>query len=304
MPRPAGSGVFLFGEPNILGSRVIVKNVTGAGALRWATMGFLITALCSGCVPGNSAKVYAEQYDLGETPVINITLGAGQVEIYGTDRNQVEVSTALALPERSSYHSYLDNGRLTLVSSLAGTQPTNGARVIMMVLRVPARSVIQVDAPQAGVVLHGLVGKVDVRSSGWLRTFDLGGTVHLQSAYGSVSIFGGDGDLSVASNSGALQLNGPRGHVTASSIQGYVMYRGSPEAGDALSLASADGVVTVNLGQQASVEVDARDTLGATFCLAPPLKGTQKACTGRIGAGQGTLSARTADGQIVIRSES
>jgi len=155
-----------------------------------------------------------------------------------------------------------------------------------------------------GLRIAGIVGDVDAGSSGGgVEVKQVRGNVRVSSSGGGVDVMQVTGDVNAESSGGGVHLDGVGGRVTADSSGGSVsaVLREGNAAGGSLS--SSGGGVSVTVGRDTRLSIDAYSSGGSVRCELPvrPLgKQTRTTLRGDLNGGGSVLKLRSSGGGIDI----
>jgi DUF4097 and DUF4098 domain-containing protein YvlB len=162
-----------------------------------------------------------ESRTTGPTGSVEIHGVAGEVRVVGWDRNQVQVTGTLSSPDQRVRVDEGEDGIEVRMTGVRGAE-TRGAS---LVVRVPSRKDVEVNAPLAAVIVEGIDGNVEAQSTTGPVTVSGGRSrqVSAISRTGPVSVTADADRVEAVSMSGPVTVAGTvRDHVEASSVSGGV----------------------------------------------------------------------------------
>ncbi|MEV7519690.1 hypothetical protein [Streptomyces sp. NPDC091371] len=181
-------------------------------------------------------------------------------------------------------------------------------------LTVPAGTRVQVAVVDATTFVSGISGTTDVNGvSGGATLVGLSGRVKAHTVTGSVEVQSVTGDLGFHSVSGGLTVvDGAGTSVRADSVSGDMLIdlnrdpdpdAAAPRPVD-IALTSVSGQVAIRLPHPADARVEANTATGGVSNAFEDLRVSgqfgAKSITGTLGAGTGTLRAKTVSGAIAL----
>ncbi|RST22557.1 hypothetical protein EF908_15860 [Streptomyces sp. WAC04770] len=266
-----------------------------------------------------SKRTVAEPQKLafdGPVTALQVRVVGGTVNVVGTDEPgaRLEVSAVEGPPLLVTY----EDGRLTVAYEdlpwqdlLRWLDPGGRRRSAVVSLTVPAAASVEVGVVGAGAVVSGIEGRTDVRGiTGDITLVGLSGAVRGDSVSGSLEAQGVTGDLRFHSVAGDLTVvDGAGASVRAESISGDMVLDVEPSAAASdrptdIRLTTVSGEIAIRLPHPADARVEANTASGAVSNAFEDLRvGGQwgaKKITGTLGAGTGTLKAKTVSGSIAL----
>jgi hypothetical protein len=225
----------------------------------------------------------SKSFEIGSSPTLRIDSFGGGVTVRG---DEVETIQAVAT-RKARRRSDLDRLEVTMTERDGGLEietrnPSRAPNVsVLLEIRVPAATHLEVDLGAGSVVVEGLTGGVQV-----------------DNAAGAIVLKEVSGGIRARTAAGYASARGAKGPVTLESAAGVVDYQGVPK-GDC-HFGTAAGSISLDLPADADVAVDLRAKIGAVDA-ACDVEGTTtgRRVEGTIGSGaQGTVTARATVGDI------
>lgn len=179
---------------------------------------------------------------------------------------------------------------------------------VSYIVRVPRQLILNATTGDGSITVDDLAGMVTLASGDGsirgarvdgdvsVRTGD--GSIVLDATSGRVDLDTGDGSVRLSARLDALRVHTGDGSVTLDVRDGSTM-------AEDWSVETGDGSVSVSVPAQFSAEVDLRSgdgTVQVNGVTADGDESDRRRYSGRLGTGGRTLSARSGDGSITVRT--
>ncbi len=221
---------------------------------------------------------------LSESPKVAVKMVGGELTVSTTKTAQGTVRVHVDQGADS-----IDADWMLLVEEDAGTglrvelrckkSSCGAAPSLSLEVDVPARSTLQLDAVDADLTVHDIVGRQVART--------VSGNVVLE----------GSGNVDVHTTSGTVEVTGVGGESRVESVSGDVQLTGACGAGCTRDITTVSGDVTLDTEDQASYLLHYKTVSGE-------LSGDQIQDRGsgdlRIGQGEGRVSVKTVSGGLTL----
>jgi hypothetical protein len=243
---------------------------------------------------------------------LSLRIAAGDVGVIGRVAEGDDASAEVEISELDGPVTIHQDGDLV---SVLHERPEPGDWFDWLRFRTP-RAVISIVVPsdcalELGVVsadatVAGIAAPTQVRSvSGDLTLDDVTADVRAHTVSGHLETRGLRGSLEFKSVSGDLTVvEGASPHVFAETISGELTLDLDERRSARIHLVSVSGDVTVRLPDDASLEVDLQTMSGeldsAFDGVARRRKPGRTMLSGRVGAGEGALRAKTVSGDVAL----
>jgi len=280
------------------------------------------TLLASGSAAADEISKILDADPNAEIKVFNT---AGEIEIEGWSKNQVEVEADLG----SSVEELIfrSDGDDVLIEVKV---PKRGSRSIVsdLVIKVPMGASLNIDGVSADIVVEGVRGRQDLQTvSGDIETvvFDndlvaetVSGDIVAEgndepmrtkanTVSGEIEIRNFDGEIEISAVSGDLAIYDSRFEdVNAQTVNGDIEYNAGLYGESRMHLETVNGEVDVNLDDEVSAKIDVETFNGnIRNCFGPEPQRTSKYAPGRelkftSGDGGGRVVIRTLNGDVSI----
>ncbi len=263
-------------------------------------------------------------YDVrpGGTLRLDIDHGNIEVEVGDGDRVLIELERiadaddrekAEAILERHQYAFDQDGNEITVRSrydedeGLLGRWRKHMRLKIRVYVRVPARFNVDFSSGAGNVAIDGVDGRIEGRTgAGNVELDGVRGLVDVTSGAGNVTVEGAVGRTRVRTGAGNIDLEGLAGAVDASTGAGNVTAEILSQPQSASTISSGAGNVTVVLGRNVGVYVDATASLGSAECeyaLKVEGKWLKKSFAGEVNGGGPALKMHAGVGNVALRRD-
>jgi len=243
------------------------------------------TLLCLAGCDALAGATREDTFQVGPSPILIVENSNGEVRVKGTDRQTIDVVTAMRNADNVDY-SATQTGNTVTVRAKTRNSLLNSPR-IDIAISAPVGTTATVSTGNGLVSLEGL------RGTGSATTGN--GPVGLADVQGVFQATTGNGRVSTSAASGAFVL---------SSGNGDVVFRGQLEAGSESRFDTGNGSVTVEFTGRPNVAFDASTGSGrvrSQLALSATTRDERKHLAGTIGEGEADLHARTGHGDVTIR---
>ena len=240
--------------------------------------------IASGCIVGSLAT-HEDTFQVGETPVLVVENGNGEVRVAAGQPGSIDVVTAISHADNVEY-SALQSGETVTVRAETRNPLLSSPRTDIAITAPPETSVT-IRSGNGLVILKGL------RASGTIATGN--GPVGLTDVEGSIRVTTGNGRIVVEGGVGSFDLT---------SGNGDIVFKGVLSPGTTSSFNSGNGSVTVEFDGPPSVAVDAESGSGRVTSgieLSATTRSEKDHLVGMIGDGAAALHIRAGNGDITIR---
>jgi DUF4097 and DUF4098 domain-containing protein YvlB len=169
---------------------------------------------------------------------------------------------------------------------------------------------VSIDGVQAGITVETVNGDVDVRGGdGFVSLKSVEGSVHLSNAKGRISVSSVNDDVSISDASGDISADGVNGDVSltgitsssvsASSVNGDLVYQGTIQNDGQYSLGTHNGDVDITVPEGVNATVDVSTFNGELETFPVQLSHTSRNCfTFVLGTGNGRMNLESFQGTI------
>jgi hypothetical protein len=238
--------------------------------------------------------------DAGNARSILIQINRGELVILESEEVRIGVGGQALYPNEVDYE--IDDLGDQIVINIQDQHRGLSKNLVQINVSVPGGIKVEVESDNASVRVQGYHGELEVAStSGNVTVENTTGDLTLRSNRGNVTVQNCSGDFSVVGNYGTLTLRDNEGHIGVSTIMGTIMYEGTIQETDIVSLETDHGPIEVNLKSDSNLQLFVRSTSGDIACMVPNLSSTSRSCEGQIGAYGGTLDVRTVSGAVTLR---
>lgn len=261
----------------------------------WAVLALLLPA----CRPASPpfASIH-EQLMVEPGQALVVTVHTGSVAVMGVDGDQLTLDGNYP-PDRTSYALSRSTGTIEVTIERRNGPP---AAPSSLRLQVPLGVPVRIETFDADVTVANHVGTVEVNTTaGDIVAERLEGVIALRSGRGNVTLRNSSGTSRVLGEYGVLTLTGVTGDVGSSTIMGTIRFTGQPGHDDTVYLESDHGPIEIVLGSQSDVAVQVNTNSGRLNCVGTHLAYTTAACSGDLGQGAGSLTARTVSGDVMVQ---
>ena len=299
-----------------------MKSVLPAAAVIAAAGGLL-----AGCVVVDSqAHITREEkrFEVTGAPDLKLTTFDGSIELHAGDGKTVLVEIEKRGPTQEGLdqlrvETKQDGNRIEVEVkrpsrevAFFGIGSTPSAKLIVT---MPAAGNVTAKSGDGSITIEDIHGHLDLRTGdGSIHGRNAGGQMTISTGDGSITLDGATGDLDAESGDGSVRVSGAPANLKLHTGDGSITLRADPGtkmAGD-WSLTTGDGGVAVTLPSDFSAELDAhtgdgsiRNELALTAEAggdARPSDESKHTLRTRLGSGGRTLTIRTSDGSIRLKS--
>lgn len=273
---------------------------------------------------------FSQRHALKSGGRISVENRNGSIEIYGWDREEVEImGTKYASREELlkaieiDVVATADAVRIRTVSP-SGHRGNHGARYV---IRVPRKAEIErVTNSNGRIMVEALEGAARLRTSnGSVKTLRVRGAIEVDTSNGSVEVTEHYGPATLHTTNGSIRAEDIRGYLDATTSNGSITARlADPEPGRPVKLQSSNGRIDLTLERWRNNDVrastsnssitvripaDARANLrartsnasvGTDFDLAEKGQTTKHSLEGAIGGGGPVIDLTSSNGSIRI----
>jgi hypothetical protein len=190
---------------------------------------------------------------------------AGSVEIQGWDRNEISIQGTLG-DGAEGVEVDRDEDEVTIEVVI----PNHRRRVdgTSLKIRVPHRSMLEVQTVSADVEIEGVEGKLEIETvSGAIGLQGSGGLVVAESVSGAIRVEGEFSRVDVESVSGAILIVGGQRMVSLSTTSGQISVRGGVFA--EVQCSSVSGAVSFTGEPSADADWEFENFSGETVLVLP-----------------------------------
>jgi hypothetical protein len=259
----------------------------------------LILPACFSAQP-EYANLQTKTIDAGKTRSVLVQINSGELAIVESGSAQIEINGQALYPNSVDYE--VDDLGDKIVINIQDRHRGLSKNLVRINLSVPGGVKVEVESDNASILVQGYRGELEVASiSGNIIVENTTGDFTLRSNRGNVTVQNCSGKFSVVGNYGTLTLRDNEGHIGVSTIMGTVLYEGTVQKGDMVSLETDHGPIEVNLKSDSNLLLFVRSTSGDIACMVPDLSSTSRSCDGQIGLNGGTLDIRTVSGAVTLR---
>jgi len=209
----------------------------------------------------------------------------GGIEVVEGDTRSVSVVATIRQPDDVNYSVELDGDTVSVVATAVRTNITPSPSVSLVITAPPS-------------------AELDLRSSnGSINVDGVGTNGLLKSSNGEITLRNVAGRFVIDTSIGAITIENVHGEIDARTNTGPIEFSGSFDDGSTNSLRTFTGGITINVGEQANVHIDAEATNGEVDIKIPLDAATMsdERVVGDIGDGGASLRLRTTNGSITIR---
>ncbi|MDH5306385.1 MAG: hypothetical protein OEW02_04330 [Myxococcales bacterium] len=238
----------------------------------------------------------------------------GRTRILGEDRSDLEVTAHKAARAESleAAAELLREIRLVSKETPDGLEldveaPRKSSRhgSANLVIRLPRRMQVAVDAANGRIDVEGIRGPVRARSSnGCALIADIVGDVEVVTTNAKVCCTGIRGRLTARSSNGKIEIEQHRGAVDASTSNGLIRAALLDLGPAGIQLATSNGGIELALPEGVDADVDIRvdnGTIRNERVLGQITRETPTRVVGRLGHGGAPIKLRTSNGSILVR---
>jgi hypothetical protein len=298
-----------------------MKSVLPAAAV------FAAAGLLAGCVVVDTqAHTTREEkrFQVTGAPDLKLTTFDGAIELHAGDSKTVVVE----IEKRGPTQEALDQLRVETKQDgnridVEVKRPSGEVRFFgigmtpsaKLIITMPAEGNVTAKSGDGSITVDDIRGRLDLRTGdGSIRARNAGGQMTISTGDGSITLDGATGDLDGESGDGSVRVSGTLGTVKLHTGDGSITLRadsGTKMAGD-WSLSTGDGSVALTLPADFSAELDAhtgdgsiRNELALTAEAAGDARQSEESkhtLRTRLGSGGRTLTIRTSDGSIRLKS--
>jgi hypothetical protein len=230
-----------------------------------------------------------------------IQLAKGEVEVVGSESEQVQISGQTFIADESNYRVISTKDQIQITASDGGSQLSQNE--ISLLVRVPNNISVEIETSSASVHIQDYEGDVEVASiSGDISIQNVNGTITARSNRGDVKVEHSTGVISVVGNYGLLSLEDLRGSTGVSTIMGTITFKGRILEDDIVRLETDHGPIAVTLSSDSSFSIQVRSTSGDVLCTLPEIISSLRTCDGVFNSGDGTLTIRTVSGAVAVQT--
>ena len=209
----------------------------------------------------------------------------GSIEVVEGTGQSVSIIATIRQPDGVDYSAELDGDTVRIVATATRTNIIPNSGVSLVITAPPS---VQLD-------LRSSNGKVDVDGVGTNGLFE--------SSNGKITLQNVTGSFVLDSSNGAITVENVHGEIDGRSSNGRIEFSGSFEAGSTNSLSTSNESITIDVGEQANVHIDAETSNGDVDVDIPLDAATlrDERVVGDIDDGSASLRLRTSNGSITVR---
>ena len=209
----------------------------------------------------------------------------GTIEVVEGNTRSVSIVATIRQPDDVNYSVKLDGDTVSVVATAVRTNISPSPGVSLVITAPPS-------------------AELDVRSSnGSIDVDGVGTDGLLESSNGKITLRNVAGQFMIDTSNGAITIENVHGGIDGRTSNGRIEFSGSFNDGSTNSLRTSNGSITINVGEQANVHIDAETNNGDVDVEIPLDAATlsDERVIGDIGDGSASLRLRTSNGSITIR---
>lgn len=176
---------------------------------------------------------------------------------------------------------------------------------LKVVVRIPDEYSVDFTTGAGNVSITDVGGWVEgTTGAGNITIGEVTGSVEIRSGSGNIDIAGIDGSIEVTSGAGNVTLGYVTGEIQANTGAGNIEARITRQPGGDSSVETGAGNVTVYLGSDVGMQVDARASVGSAECdfgLKVSGKWMSKSFEGDVNGGGPALTMRSGVGNVALK---
>ena len=245
-----------------------------------------------------SKETRLNTFSVGASPVVEVTVGNGDVSLVVGPEGEITVTAELQKPDRVEYEVSQDGDTITVHA-----KTRSGSRVDVTVT-VPGNTDFGLSTG------NGNVDAVGVQAPG--RVHSGNGSIMLEQVRGNVEGEVGNGNITLGDVAGSFKLHVGNGNITVrdaigsfnlSTGNGSITFQGELPPGSDNTFTTGTGDVTVELMGSPSAALDLESEDGKVRCDLPITisEKSEWRLVGTIGNGEAALTVRTGTANITIK---
>ncbi len=262
----------------------------------------IISVIClSSCMTEHRLiQLTPHALQIAQGQVLLIRLNEGEVQVGGSEDEQIQVNSQAFLPEKVIYEVVETKDQIQITVHYDGRKSSEIP--ILLQLSVPNHVKVKIETEYASIVVQDYEGDLEAVSvAGDISIQNVNGSIAARSNRGDVTVKRSVGKISVVGNYGLLSFEDVSGNTGVSTIMGTVIFSGPIKADDIVHLETDHGPVRVNFSSDSAFSVQVRSTSGDVTCVLPGINSSLRACDGVFGSIGGTLNVRTVSGAVNLQ---
>ena len=252
-------------------------------ALFVVVLATFVFAACESVIPETSTQSGSFRVPLDYKLAVDTFNGT--IEVIEGDTRSVSVVATIRQPDDVNYSAELDGNAVSVVATAVRTNISPSPGVSLVITAPPG-------------------AELDLRSSnGSIEVDGVGTNGLLESSNGKITLRNVTGKFVIDTSNGAITIVNTHGEIDGRTSNGPIEFSGSFDDGSTNSLRTSNGNITINVGEQANVHIDAETNNGDVDVEIPLDAATLSdgRVVGDIGDGSASLRLRTSNGSITIR---
>jgi hypothetical protein len=230
-----------------------------------------------------------------------IQLDKGQVQVLGSEGEQIEIGGHTFFPDEIGYKVIQMNDKIQIIAENAGNQ--RSSQLISLQVHVPHHIRIDIETSSASILVHDYEGDVEATSvSGDISAQNVHGNITTRSNRGDVKVEHSLGKFSIVGNYGLLTVVDVSGDIGVSTIMGTITFEGPIRMDDTVRLETDHGPIAVNLSPDSALSIQVRSTSGDVSCMLRGITSSLRTCDGVFNSVGGQLMIRTVSGAITVKT--
>ena len=256
---------------------------TRFAALAITAIALLAFAACENVTPETTTQ--SDSFRVPSDFTLDIDMFNGSIEVVQGDGRSVTVDATIRQPDDVNYSVELDGDTVKAVAT-AGRQNINPSPGVSLVITAPSTATLKLDTSNGHIEVDGV---------------GTGGV--LESSNGRLTLKSVAGRFVLATSNGRITIEDFFGEIDGATSNGRIEFSGTLEDDSENKLRTSKGSITINVGEDANVRVDAETSNGDVNVEIPLDAATieDDRVVGDIGDGDATLQLRTSNGSVTIR---
>ncbi|MEE9514094.1 MAG: DUF4097 family beta strand repeat-containing protein [Anaerolineales bacterium] len=260
----------------------------------------LLSAISTGCSPkADIFPIPTQTYNLPAQHKLVILLDRASLELVGHNGTDLSFAGSGSEPNVEITLITLEGEPSTQLQ--LGRTPATGPVDIVLQLRIPNETQIELYLTKGEVYAHDLEGQLEIQTiSASIRIERFSGNLRAKSRRGAVQVSDSQGEIHTLAEADDISLSNLSGNITGTNIIGNINLSGMITDGDSARLETDHGAVNIILDPGSEAQIRINSTSGRIVCTLPGMSGIFDSCEGILGSGSGMLTIRTVSGAIRI----